>query len=73
VLVTDVVLPHMSGGELAEEATEAMPDLQVLYVSGYAEDHIVRHGVSTSQAAFLAKPFSPKTLLATVQKLLETR
>jgi CheY-like chemotaxis protein len=73
VLVTDVVLPKMSGGELAVEAVKATPGLQVLYVSGYAEDDIVRRGVSTSQAAFLAKPFSPKALLHAVRRLLDAR
>ncbi|MBW2522770.1 MAG: PAS domain-containing protein [Deltaproteobacteria bacterium] len=71
LLVTDVVLPQMSGGALAAEVERAMPGIQVLYVSGYAEDAIVQRGVSTSQAAFLAKPFSPKALLHAIRKRLD--
>lgn len=73
LLVADVVLPNMSGGELAAAVTTARPEVLVLYISGYAEDDLARHGVSTSQAAFLAKPFSPNALLHAVRKLLDAR
>ena len=59
--------------EAAEELVRLRPDVRVLYVSGYMEDEVVRHGVSTAQVAFLHKPFGPAELARKVRYLLDVR
>ena len=71
LLVTDVVMPEMGGGELAKRMRERFPDLRVLYISGYTSGTIVHHGVSNPGTAFLQKPFSPQVLIAKVRDVLE--
>jgi two-component system cell cycle sensor histidine kinase/response regulator CckA len=71
LLLTDVVMPDMSGRELAKFVGEIRKDLKVLYTSGYAEDAIVEDGVLEAGLAFLPKPFTPKTLLQAVRATLD--
>jgi PAS domain S-box-containing protein len=71
LLVTDVVMPKMSGRQLADCLTQRLPGLRILYVSGYTQDAIVRHGVLHSSVAFLQKPFAPTTLARTVREILD--
>ena len=71
LLATDVVLPRISGREVAEQLRSARPDLKVLYVSGYTDDAVVRHGVLSADAAFLQKPFTPTTLARKVREVLD--
>ncbi|MGH7230989.1 MAG: PAS domain S-box protein, partial [Nitrospiraceae bacterium] len=71
LLITDVVMPQMSGNEVARQLTEIRRDLKVLYISGYTHDAVIHHGVS-DQAAFLQKPFTPDMLIAKVWEALET-
>jgi PAS domain S-box-containing protein len=70
LMVTDVVMPRMSGPELAQVLTADRPDLLVLYVSGYMDDAIVRHGLIEASAPFLPKPYTPSMLLARVRQVL---
>jgi len=71
LLLTDVVMPHMSGPELAERLMPQRPDMHVLYVSGYAESSIAEHGQSPEQLHFLAKPFTPEELAREARKALD--
>ena len=71
LLVTDVVLPGISGWEVVEAARAATPGVRVILVSGYADDERARQGVQDERAAFLGKPFGPRQLLRKVREVLE--
>jgi PAS domain S-box-containing protein len=70
VLLTDVVMPELNGREVSERLRVHRPDLKVLYMSGYNDDAVVRHGVVDSPVAFLQKPFDARTLATKVRDVL---
>ena len=73
VLVTDVVMPHMSGHELAMRLRARRPALRVLYLSGYTDDAIAHHGIVEVDASFLQKPFTRAALATKVREVLAPR
>ncbi|HMI87699.1 MAG TPA: ATP-binding protein [Polyangiaceae bacterium] len=73
LLVSDVVMPHMSGPELARRLAQIRPEMKVLCMSGYTDDSIVRHGVMDSDIAYLQKPLTPETLTRKVREVLDGR
>jgi two-component system, cell cycle sensor histidine kinase and response regulator CckA len=71
LVITDVVMPQMSGPELAQNLASLRPDLKVLFVSGYAEDAVLRKGVADLTEHFLQKPFSLRLLASKIREVLE--
>jgi len=71
LLLTDVVMPKMSGRELAQQVITRHKGIKVIYMSGYTNDAIVQHGVLESDVAFLQKPFSPDSVVRKVQEVLD--
>ena len=71
LMFTDIVMPDMTGRQLAEKALEQRPDLKVLYTTGYTRNSIVHNGVLDPGTAFLAKPFTIEQLAAKIREVLD--
>ncbi|MFI5089847.1 MAG: PAS domain S-box protein [Terriglobales bacterium] len=73
LLLTDVVMPAMSGVELAEQFASSWPETRLLYMSGYTDELIAQHGVMYTRTAILEKPFSRESLLRRVREVLDAK
>jgi PAS domain S-box-containing protein len=73
LLLTDVIMPGMSGRELADKLKARRPNVRVLFMSGYTDDAVVRHGMLEPGLAYLEKPFRPPTLLKKVRGVLQSK
>jgi two-component system, cell cycle sensor histidine kinase and response regulator CckA len=73
VLLTDLIMPHMDGAELAQRLTQRRPETVVVFMSGYTDDVIARHGVADEGVLFVQKPFTMESLLAKVEEALRCR
>ncbi len=70
IVVTDVVMPGMNGGELAAAVREQRPDLPVLFISGYTDNHAIHRDVDADETHYLNKPFAPEKLLRRIRQIL---
>jgi CheY-like chemotaxis protein len=73
LILTDVVMPNIGGLELVRQLKTSSPDLKVLYMSGYTDDAVVRHGLIDSEVAFIQKPYTPQVLLHKVRQILDKK
>ena len=73
LLLTDVVMPQTGGKELAKGFSTLHPETKVLYMSGYTDDAIVRHGILERGTSFLQKPFQPRALLLKIREVLKMK
>mgnify|MGYP003343572998 CR=1 FL=1 len=71
LLVTDVVMPQMGGADLAQRLTAERPGVRVVFMSGYTDDAVIRHGVAETGSAFLQKPFSLGVLAQAIRETLD--
>jgi two-component system cell cycle sensor histidine kinase/response regulator CckA len=72
LVITDVVMPGVSGGDLGSRLAERYPSLPVLYTSGFADDDVIRRGLLDASRPFLQKPFTPGELARKMREVLDS-
>jgi FixJ family two-component response regulator len=72
LMITDVVMPNMSGRELVQHLRDSANELPVLYMSGYTDDAMENHGIFEPDIPFLQKPFTPDSLSRKVREVLDS-
>lgn len=70
IMVTDVIMPGMTGPKIVEHVAQTRPEMKALYISGYSDESVIRHGLIGPGRAFLSKPFGPEVLLRRLRELL---
>ena len=71
LMITDVVMPHMNGKELNQSVTKARPDIKTLFMSGYTNDVLSKHGMLDTGVTLIDKPFTTDTLANKIRSLLD--
>jgi two-component SAPR family response regulator len=71
LVITDLIMPELNGKDFIKKASVAMPDMKVIYVSGYTDNHMVHDGMLEKEVNFLQKPYSQQMLARMVQKVLD--
>jgi DNA-binding NtrC family response regulator len=71
LLLTDVVMPEMSGHELAQRLSPLHPEMKTMYMSGYSDESIIYYGIMDEKTSFLPKPFSLEALVSKVREALD--
>ena len=72
VMLTDVVMPGMSGPQLVLAMREKFPHIKAVFMSGYTDDAVVRHGLLAAEVSFLQKPFTPAGLALKIRQVLDS-
>lgn len=73
LIITDVVMPGMSGSALAERVMEIMPDMKILFISGYTEEALITHGLANKKITLVRKPFNIDEFISQIQRLLNDK
>jgi DNA-binding response OmpR family regulator len=71
LILTDVIMPNMSGPELVQQVRSTWKNVKALYMSGYTENTIINHGTLKVGVDYIGKPFRPQELVTTVRKVLD--
>ena len=71
LLLSDIIMPGMSGRDLADRANDVCPNIGVLFMSGYTDDDILKYGIARDEVRFLQKPVTPSTIAQTVRETLD--
>jgi CheY-like chemotaxis protein len=72
IMVTDVIMPGVTGPKIVDLVAQTRPGVKVLYISGYSDEAVTRHGLIGPGRAFLSKPFSPEVFLRKVRESLDS-
>ena len=71
LLLTDVIMPHLNGPDLAKQVQLLHPDVRVIFLSGYADSAVLQRGLDQSQTIFIPKPFRPETITRVLREVLD--